>query len=92
MGLPEIDPDGFDLYNVLQEVHMKKVSLSVQKEFCDECSLALRRFIGKMKGVDSIDVESGKIVISFDDSKVMEDDIVRISKESIEKLGYKMNE
>jgi copper chaperone CopZ len=71
---------------------MKKISLNVQSEFCEECSLALRRFIGKMNGVDSIDVESGKIVINFDDSKVMEDDIVRISRESIEKLGYKMDE
>ncbi len=71
---------------------MKKVSLNVQKEFCEECSLALRRFIGKMKGVDSIDVESGKIVISFDDSKVMEDDIVKISRECVEKLGYKIEE
>ncbi len=71
---------------------MKKISLNVQKEFCEECSLALRRFIGKMKGVDSIDVESGKIVVSFDDSKIMEDDIVRISRESVEKLGYKIAE
>ena len=71
---------------------MKKISLHVQKEFCEECSLALRRFIGKMNGVDSIDVESGKIVISFDDSKVLEEDIVKISRESIEKLGYKMGE
>ncbi len=71
---------------------MKKVSLNVQKEFCDECSLALRRFIGKMNGVNSIDVEKGKIVITFDDSKIMEEDIVKISRESIEKLGYKMDE
>jgi copper chaperone CopZ len=71
---------------------MKKISLNVQREFCEECSLALRRFIGKMDGVDSIDVESGQVVINFDDSKVMEDDIVRISRESIEKLGYKMDE
>ncbi len=71
---------------------MKKISLNVQKEFCDECSLALRRFIGKMDGVDSIDVENGKIVINFDDSKVTGKDILKISRESIEKLGYKMDE
>lgn len=70
---------------------MKKVSLNVQKEFCDECSLALRRFIGKVDGVDSIDVEDGKIVIRFDDSKVMEKDIMKISRESIEKLGYRID-
>ncbi len=71
---------------------MKRVSLNVQKEFCDECSLALRRFIGKMEGVDSIDVENGKIVITFDGSKIMEEDILKISKESIEKLGYKVTD
>jgi len=71
---------------------MKKVSLRVGKEFCDECSLAIRRFVGKMNGIDSVDVEEGKIVINFDDSKVAETDVLRISRESIEKLGYKINE
>ena len=70
---------------------MKKISLNVQKEFCDECSLALRRFIGKMDGVNAIDTENGKIVIDFDDSKVTEQYLLKISKESIEKLGYRLN-
>lgn len=71
---------------------MKRVSLNVQKEFCDECSLALRRFIGKMEGVKSIDVENGKIVITFDGSRIMEEDVLKISRESIEKLGYKVTD
>ncbi|BCB97001.1 hypothetical protein JZK55_19230 [Dissulfurispira thermophila] len=69
---------------------MGKVSINVQKEFCEECSLALRRFIGKMNGVNSIDTENEKIIIDFDASKVMEKDILKITKESIEKLGYKI--
>ncbi|MEW6109135.1 MAG: heavy-metal-associated domain-containing protein [Nitrospirota bacterium] len=69
---------------------MKKIFLDVQKEFCSECSLALRRFIGKMDGVESIDVDNGKIEISFDESKVIGNDLFRISKESLEKLGYKL--
>ncbi len=69
---------------------MKRISLHVQKEFCDECSLALRRFIGKMDGVSSIDTENGNIVIDFDDSKIAEEDILKISEESIGKLGYKL--
>ena len=71
---------------------MKKLSLNVQKEFCDECSLALRRFIGKMDGVNSIDTESGRIVIEFDDSKLTEEHLIKISRDSIEKLGYKLND
>jgi copper chaperone CopZ len=71
---------------------MKKISLNVQKEFCEECSLALRRFIGKMDGVNSIDTEGGKIVIDIDDSKCTEEHIMKISRESIEKLGYRLND
>ncbi len=69
---------------------MKKMSLNVQKEFCAECSLALRRFIGKMKGVESIDVGDGGIEISFDETKVTEEDLRKISRDSVEKLGYKV--
>lgn len=69
---------------------MKSISLHVQKEFCDECSLALMRFIGKMDGVTSINAENGRIVIDFDDSRIMEEDVVKISRESIEKLGYRL--
>lgn len=69
---------------------MGRISFSVQKEFCAECSLALRRFIGKMDGVDSIDVESGKIIIEFDGSKITATDLFKISQDSMEKLGYKM--
>ena len=68
---------------------MKEISLNVQKEFCEECSLALRRFIGKMEGVTSIEVENGKIVIAFDDGRITEEDVLKLSQDSIEKLGYK---
>ena len=71
---------------------MKTISLNVQKEFCEECSLALRRFIGHMDGVSSVDLEEGKIVIHFDDGRITQEDILKITKESIEKLGYKIND
>jgi hypothetical protein len=67
---------------------MKKVYINVQKEFCDECSLALMHFIGKMKGVDSINAEDGKVAITFDDSEVSEELLLKLTTESIEKLGY----
>jgi len=40
--------------------------LNVGKDFCEKCSLALRRFIGNMEGFESIDVEEGKIAVLFD--------------------------
>jgi copper chaperone CopZ len=74
-----------------QEVEqMKKVSFKVEKNFCEECSLALRRFIGNMDGVESIDVEEGKIAVSFDGEKITEEKLSILTKDSIEKLGYKL--
>jgi len=69
---------------------MNKVYLNVQKQFCEECSLALRRYIGKMEGVKSIAVQNGMIEIGYDSSKITEDALRKLSKESIEKLGYEL--
>lgn len=69
---------------------MKKTFINVQKEFCGECSLALMRFIGNMKGVESVAAEYGKVAITFDDSVINEKDILKITRESIEKMGYKI--
>lgn len=44
-----------------------------------------------MDGVSSIDVEKGKIIIHFNDKRITEEDILKITRESIEKLGYKMS-
>jgi copper chaperone CopZ len=69
---------------------MKRLLVNVQKEFCEECSLALRRFIGKMEGVKEITTENGMIEIKFDDSLINKDRLLQITKESIKKLGYKL--
>lgn len=71
---------------------MEKLTLNVEKIFCEECSLALRRFIGHMEGVESIDVEEGKVAVVFDGEKINGEDLSRITRESIEKLGYKLEE
>ena len=69
---------------------MEKISFNVGKNFCEECSLALRRFIGHMEGVESIDVEEGKIAVVFDQEKITKEELDRITKDSIEKLGYRL--
>ena len=69
---------------------MEKISLNIEKNFCEECSLALRRFIGHMDGVEDINVEDGKVAVSFDQAKISEEELSRLTRESIEKLGYKI--
>lgn len=71
---------------------MKSISLGVDKSLCAECGLALRRFVGGMNGVESIDVERGKIIVRFDEMKIPEENITKITRDSVEKLGYKLEE
>jgi copper chaperone CopZ len=71
---------------------MKKAYLNVQKEFCGECSLALMHYIGNMKGVDSITAEDGKVALTFDDAEISEESLLKLTRETIERLGYKIVE
>ena len=70
---------------------MEKVMFKVEKSICDDCVLALKRFIGHMDGVESVDVdEEGKIAIIFDKSRMSREMLFSITKGSIEKLGYRL--
>jgi hypothetical protein len=71
---------------------MQKIKFNMGKDICDDCSLALKRFIGHMEGVESISAEDGKLIIDFNDSKISMEELSRIAKDSIEKLGYKLRE
>jgi copper chaperone CopZ len=71
---------------------MAKTYFKVQQQFCGECSLALRRFIGGMDGVNAVEVEQGAIAVEFDEGKVPEERVRTITRDSIEKLGYRVEE
>lgn len=71
---------------------MDKMYLNVKKEFCAECSLALRRFIGHMDGVKEVSAEEGKLVITFDSGTIEAAELFKISRESVEKLGYTVDD
>jgi copper chaperone CopZ len=73
-----------------REGGMERMSFKVQSTLCAECAMALRRFIGHMKGVEAIDVERGDVVVDYDSSKINEEELLKITTESIEKLGYKL--
>ena len=68
---------------------MKRTSIAVQKEFCGECSLALMHFVGKMKGVESVSPEDGRIVLTFEESLISEEELLEVTRDSIERLGYR---
>lgn len=67
-----------------------KLSMDVGTIFCYDCVMALRKFIGSIKGVNAVDVEEGKVAIDFDPAVISEDLVSRLARDSIEKLGYKV--
>ncbi len=71
---------------------MSRVLFRVQRQFCGECSAALRRFLGGMDGVDSVAVENGAVAVDFDERKIADDQVRKLARESIEKLGYRVDE
>lgn len=71
---------------------MKVALFKVDTSLCAECSLALRRFIGGMDGVESIDVEQGKIAVRFDEAEIDEEKLSKVAKDSIERLGYRLED
>ena len=71
---------------------MEKRSFKVEEQFCDECALALRRFIGHLDGIESVEVENRMIAVVFNPSKMPEEVLDSITKDSLEKLGHAMIE
>ncbi len=72
---------------------MKKASFTItERRLCEECAVALRRFIGGLDGVDSVDLEGERIVVSFDENEIGRERIAEITKDSIRKLGYDLEQ
>lgn len=69
-----------------------KITFNVGTIFCYDCVLALRKFIGSTEGVNSVEVEEGRVAIDFDTSVIGEPSVIRLVRDSIEKLGYKILE
>ncbi len=71
---------------------MKVALFKVDENLCAECSLAIRRFISGIDGVESIDVYQGNISVKFNETAVDKDRVTKITRDSIERLGYRIDE
>ncbi len=71
---------------------MKVALFKVDENICAECSLAIKRFIGGIDGVESIDLQNGNVAIKFDETEMDEENLSKIARSSIERLGYHLDE
>ncbi len=63
---------------------------NVEGMYCYECSQALRRFLGTMKGITGVNAEGGKVSVQFNDSEITPAEVEKVVKETINRLGYKI--
>jgi len=66
--------------------------IKVGRVYCYDCVRALRKFIGGLKGVESVDVKDGSVAVLFNPDLVDEAFIRNVTRESVEKLGYRIEE
>lgn len=71
---------------------MKTIIIAVQKEFCGECSLALLHFLRNMPGIESIEFEIGQVIVSYDETRLNEDQVREMVRENIERMGYRLQD
>lgn len=74
---------------------MATLSFKVGHVYCYDCVKGVGKFVGKMKGVQSVSVKNNdSVVIEYDPSglEVDEEKFKQIVKESIERLGFRIKE
>jgi copper chaperone CopZ len=74
---------------------MARLSFKVGHVYCYDCVKALGKFIGRMKGVQSVEVKNNdSAIIEYDPAGLDfdEEKFKQIVIESIDKLGFKIKE
>ncbi len=74
---------------------MASISFKVGSIYCYECVMALRKFIGDVKGVRSVDmIGDDRVVITYDPANLIFDEgkLRQLVIDSIDKLGFKIIE
>lgn len=65
---------------------MAEVTVRIEGMSCQHCVMAVRKAVESVKGVSGAQVEIGKAVVSFDETKARITDI----EEAVKNAGYKV--
>jgi copper chaperone len=65
---------------------MKNITISIGGMSCEHCVKRVTKGLDALTGISKADVTIGKAVVSYDESKLSEDEI----KKAIEKAGYEI--
>jgi copper chaperone CopZ len=74
---------------------MATLSFKVGRVYCQNCVQGVGKFLGKIKGVQSVSVKNNDSAVIEYDPDTLEFDVERfeqIARETIEKLGFSIKE
>ncbi len=60
--------------------------------YCYDCVRALRQFLGRIEGVESIDVADGMVKVVYSEALIGREELLRLVTDTVNKLGYKVIE
>ena len=67
---------------------MNTMTFRVDRTFCGDCMMGLRRFIQGIDGVASVEIGGQLMTIIFDPSVMKEKTLREIADNSLERIGY----
>jgi len=65
---------------------MTEVTLKIEGMSCQHCVMRIKKAVDGLAGVSTSEVKIGNATVSFDESKIKQEDIAA----AIEKAGYKV--
>ena len=71
---------------------MNTITFRVIKTFCGDCMMGLRRFIQGLDGVASVEIVGQVMTIMFDASVMKGKTLQEIAINSLERIGYSIEE
>ena len=70
---------------------MARLSFKVGNIYCYDCVIALKKFLGSLDGIESVEMSGeDRVDILFDDSKMSDEKLREVVADSSDKLGFKI--
>lgn len=69
---------------------MAELILRIERIFCWDCVKASRDFLRKFKGIKDVEVAEEGIRVIYNPDEITENEVRRLTIDTLDKLGYKI--
>ncbi len=69
---------------------MAELVLKIDRIFCWDCVRASRDFLRKFKGIEEVEVADEGVRVIYNPKEITEQEVRKITIDTLDKLGYKI--